>query len=270
MLKIGLLTARGSRHGGGVATVVRSLAVSLKKSGIVEPVVFTLSDDLIEEEREEYEGVELIVCPQIGPRSFGFSASLMSTIAARDIDVLHLHGIWMHTSLVGYRWAQQTGKPYIISPHGMLEPWIRQHGRMKKVLAETIYERRSHERADLVQALTVAEQRDILSFLPTARAQVIPNGVQLDVDVAGKPERAVAAPYVLYLGRLHEKKNLDGLLDGWLKSRDVVRSHNARLVIAGYGEDQYVERLSARVDEINADVPVEFVGSVFGEKKKML
>jgi poly(glycerol-phosphate) alpha-glucosyltransferase len=41
----------------------------------------------------------------------------------------------MYPSRAGLQWARRTGKPYLISPHGMLDPWITGRGRAKKALA---------------------------------------------------------------------------------------------------------------------------------------
>jgi glycosyltransferase involved in cell wall biosynthesis len=42
---------------------------------------------------------------------------------ARGHDILHLHGVWDPIILSAARAARSAGKPYVISGHGMLEPW---------------------------------------------------------------------------------------------------------------------------------------------------
>ncbi len=76
-----------------------------------------------------------------GPPVFGFAPGLLDAIKAADLDVLHLHGIWMYPSRVAERWAAATGKPVVISPHGMLDPWILSRGRWKKAIARALYEK---------------------------------------------------------------------------------------------------------------------------------
>ena len=44
--------------------------------------------------------------------------------AVKQADVIHLHGIWMWVQWAAARAAYQQGKPFVLSVHGMLEPWI--------------------------------------------------------------------------------------------------------------------------------------------------
>ena len=39
-------------------------------------------------------------------------------------DLIHLHGVWMYPQYIGAKSAIKYKKPFILSPHGMLEPWL--------------------------------------------------------------------------------------------------------------------------------------------------
>jgi poly(glycerol-phosphate) alpha-glucosyltransferase len=268
-LKIGLLTPAASRLGGGVSSAVCLLANSLKATGAVEPIVFSTDDQFLDEDRHLFGEIEIVARPQYGPRSFGFSPSLGRAIRSRDVDILHLHGIWTHTSVIGLSWAMHTGKPYIVSPHGMLEPWILSRGRMKKRLARITYETRSLARANVAHALTEAEKDNILAFAPGASIRTIANGITVDRASSAR-KRNGHNPFLLYLGRLHPKKNLEGLLEGWTRVGSAARTAGYRLVIAGYGEAEYVDALSRMIEVANRSAPVEFAGPAYGEKKLRL
>ncbi len=41
-----------------------------------------------------------------------------------DLDILSVHGLWKYCSVGSQRWHRQTGRPYVVHPHGMLD-----HGR---------------------------------------------------------------------------------------------------------------------------------------------
>jgi hypothetical protein len=47
--------------------------------------------------------------------------------------------------------------PYIISPHGMLEPWALSQGRLKKRIAMKLYQRLDLEKADCLHATSEME-----------------------------------------------------------------------------------------------------------------
>src|SRR5688572_4382675 len=47
-------------------------------------------------------------------------------------DVAHFHGLWQPAFARRARHYQERNVPYIVSPHGMLEPWAWNHKRWKK------------------------------------------------------------------------------------------------------------------------------------------
>ena len=38
-------------------------------------------------------------------------------------ELVHFHGLWQPNHLAAYRECKRRRLPYLISPHGMLEPW---------------------------------------------------------------------------------------------------------------------------------------------------
>lgn len=262
--RIGLLTARGSRLGGGVFEAVVAHAGLLREAGY-EPVVFAAGDAFTRQDAGRFGDTPLVTRPPFGPAVFGWTPRLLGDILDRRIDLLHLHGIWQHASVIGAQWAAKTGRPYVISPHGMLDPWIVSRGRFKKRVAELAYERRSWAATSVFHALNAAEQQSILRQTGRAGAIVIPNAVQPDVAVWPDP----AAPYILFLGRIHAKKNVDGLLEGWRLARDEIVGRGWNLRIAGWGDKPDVHALEEALRR-QADETVQYVGPVFGEAKRRL
>ena len=258
--RITLLTASASRLGGGVASALYGHAAMLLEAG-AEVTVVALADTHSEEDRHLLGPVPLRTAPVAGPRIYGYAPSLVDELLASEADILHLHGIWMYPSRAATQWARRTGRPYLISPHGMLDPWITGRGRGKKALARIGYEWASWHRTDAFHALTDDEAADIRREAGDGRVIVIPN--------AGPPALAAApgprGPHVLYIGRIHPKKNLDALVDAWTMAALPV---GAELTIAGWGSSGDVAALEARLK--NAPASVRFVGSVHGEAKQVL
>jgi poly(glycerol-phosphate) alpha-glucosyltransferase len=262
-MRIGLLTASASRLGGGVFEAVVAHATMIRQLGAV-PVVIALEDGFSNEDRTRFDGsgAEVVVCRVAGPRQIGYSPGMLAALEQARLDCLHLHGIWMYPSHAGARWARKTGQPYFISPHGMLDPWIVSRGRWKKALARLGYERAGWARATAMHALTRREARDIVREVGEDKSLVIPN--------AG-PAAALEAPlppadrHVVYIGRIHAKKNLIALVAGWAAAE---RPARARLTIAGWGDDADVAALKQAIAA--ADGSVAFVGPVFGQQKQAL
>ena len=259
--RIGLLTASASALGGGVAQVVVAQAAMIRASG-GEPVVFALDDGQGKAVAAALAPTPVVLSAIAGPRQVGFAPDQLRQLLTAELDLLHLHGIWMHPSRVGAQWARTTGRSYLISPHGMLDPWITARGRWKKALARVGYERASWARATAFHALTPRESRDIAAATGRNDALVIPNAG----PACGALPDALRPPEVLYLGRIHPKKNLAGLIAGWQIAR---RPEASRLHIAGWGAEDDVtdlRRLLASTD----DASIVFDGPAFGQAKQRL
>jgi glycosyltransferase involved in cell wall biosynthesis len=144
--------------------------------------------------------------------------------AVNECDGIHIHGLWEACSVITARAAQAQRKPYIVSAHGMLEPWALDQKAAKKMLYGTLFERPLLQGARCLHALTEAEAENYRSFGCTAPIAVIPNAVErpayvdsdlfLDTfpDVRGKR-------ILLFLGRLHHKKGVRLLLQSWAQVR---------------------------------------------------
>jgi glycosyltransferase involved in cell wall biosynthesis len=264
VLRLGLLTARVSRLGGGVFEAVVAQAQTLNAQEGLTPVVLGAADAFTQEDKQRLDGIELLSVPSRGPAVFGYAPGLLPLIHSANLDVLHLHGIWQYVSLCGARWAEATRRPYLISPHGMLDPWITARGRWKKALARAVYERRSWRDARLFHALTETEAQDIAhaTGAEKSRIAVVPNYIAADTAPP-----AARAPLVLYIGRIHPKKNLTALLDGWGTARASEAGY--QLAIAGWGEPAHVADLRAKLAAL-ADPGIAFLGPVYGEQKQKL
>lgn len=259
-LRIGLLTASASRLGGGVFEAVVQQAAMIRDLG-GEPVIFALRDAYSDQDAHRFEGCELHCCPVRGPAQTGYAPQLVRRLVDAGLDCLHLHGIWMYPSRAATQWARLTGRRYLISPHGMLDAWITGRGRWKKALARAGYERASWCQADLMHALTQTEVDDISRESGRQDALIIPNAA----PPAGPVPTRLREPRLVFLGRIHPKKNVLALLAGWGMAK---RPNGAVLEIAGWGDPQDVAELEAAVSAAGPDV--HFLGPVFGDAKQQL
>lgn len=262
-LRIGLLTAAASRLGGGVFEAVVNHAAMIRGRG-GEARVFALADAHMDEDRARFAPSPIGYAPVLGPAQIGFAPALVRMLLAAELDVLHLHGIWMYPSHAGAAWARRTGRPYVISPHGMLDPWITARGRLKKAVARAGYERASWRAARGMHALTVREARDIAAESGRQDSIVIPNGGPAPLPAVTAPR----PPAFLYLGRIHPKKNIAALVRAWSARADALAAAGATLTIAGWGEAAHVAELKAQL--AGAPGSVRFVGPAYGEEKARL
>jgi glycosyltransferase involved in cell wall biosynthesis len=267
-MRVGLLTSWLSRSGGGVAEAVRSLALALRQYTDLEGAVFGLADPALDADLPGWAGLELHLLPSRGPRAAGLAPGLGAELARADLDVLHVHGLWTWASIVSLAWKRRTGRPLVISPHGMLEPWALHHHGWKKRLALALFERLHLDSADCLHALVSAEAEQIRALGLTNRIEIIPNTVELRPPVIQPPQWASRLPpsthVLLYLGRLHAKKGLTNLVRAWRIARDAARARSWVLVIAGWGESYHRHELELLVGELDLEDSVLFVGPQHG------
>jgi glycosyltransferase involved in cell wall biosynthesis len=262
-MKVGLLTQWANRANGGVFEVVAIQAQALATCGI-EPHVFAIEhpDDAADASR--LAGIKVTRVPLFGPRKLGFGKGLLRKLIDADLDVLHLHGIWTYHSALGAAWAGKTGKPYVISTHGMLDPWLMRGGRLKKAVGMAWFERRSWRAATAFHGLTATEARNIQAVVGREAAIVIPNGIDVPQLVALPGPQ----PVIVCIARLHAVKNLPALLEGWRIARGGERGW--KLVMAGWGTPAEVARFEAALGPDPEAQGIRFLGPVFGDDKQRL
>ncbi len=263
-LRLGLVTSALSRNGAGVFEAVVVQARAMRATGEFEPVIFGLADENSAEDASRFEGMQVSSFAVAGPRAVGFAPGLLKTMQDADLDILHLHGIWMYPSAAAERWSASTRRPVVISPHGMLDPWILSRGRWKKAIARIGYERRSWKRAALFHALTETEAADIRKAEPKARVALIANGVTPPAIASSGPRTSFA-----FLSRIHPKKNVNALVEAWASLGDLPSTMGYTLDIAGFGEDAHVASLKSAIAAA-ASPTIRFVGPVFGADKAAL
>src|SRR5262249_34793632 len=109
-----------------------------QKAGGLEQAIRSLRDDLI---------------------ARGHSVRVNHGIVARGAlpDVVHFHGLWQPRFSTISRWCRRNQIPYLVSPHGMLEPWAWQHKQWKKLPYYWFFERRLLGSAQVVLATSEME-----------------------------------------------------------------------------------------------------------------
>lgn len=259
--RIGLVTPSASRLGGGVFEAVARQAQLIAALG-GEPRVYAARDAFSEADAARFPAGCLRVAPAFGPRQAAWAPRLNAMMRADRLDCVHLHGVWQWPTRAASLWRRHSGGPLIVSPHGMFDPWLAANGRVKKALARHAWLRRALAEACRLHALTEAEVGEIAGECGRGDAVVIPNPAPPALAVLPADPRP---PHVLYLGRIHRKKNLDALVAGWRAAR---LRPDARLTIAGWGDAADVAALRGRL----ADAPasIAFVGPVMGEAKAAL
>lgn len=275
-MRVGFLVNSVSREAGGLFYSVRGLANAVVSANL-EARVFGMSDSNSALDVLKWQPLSVRTFrPQ--SRSWGYSNQLLPALLGANLDILSTHGLWKYCSVASERWHRQTRQPYIVHPHGMLEPWALQNARWKKRIATLLYEGRHLHGAACLRALCEAEAQSIRAYGVRGPISVIPNGVDLPQLI----ESSVAAPaspgfrtfargrkILLYLSRLHPKKNVANLIRAWKQTLNSHPSAQEDLVLAIAGWDQagYERKLKTLTSDCGLMAGVRFFGPLFGPEK---
>lgn len=177
-------------------------------------------------------------------------------------DVVHVNTCWMPSCAMVQKWAQKAGFYVVLSPHGMLEPWIlRRNYWTKKLPALLLYQKTAIRDADCLHATAESERANLLSLGWNTNVGVVANGVDVS-DVAMKTSWRRTGK-ILFLSRVHPKKGIEFLLEALAGLMDT----DFQVLIAGEGEPSYVSSLKECAARLGIAQRVTFVGGVYGEEK---
>ncbi len=199
-------------------------------------------------------------------------ASTSRWIRNQHLDIVHLHGVWEPLLRLSARLAAHAHVPYVVAPHGMLDPWSLHQSRWKKQLALHLGYGRMLRAAAFLHVLNADEQALLPTRWTPEHCVTLPNGIFLDEVQPLPPAAAFRArvpalggkPYILFLSRLHYKKGLDRLAGAFaLLAHDLPDVH---LVVAGPdgGAEQDFRQ---QVQQAGLEARVHLVGPLWGEDK---
>jgi glycosyltransferase involved in cell wall biosynthesis len=248
------------RYGGPIVSV-HGLARSLAARGH-EVHVFTTDIDGPRTSQVplatpvDLDGVQVRYFPAgLGRRLF--RAPALARTLAREIggfDLLHLHSVFLWPTTAAARIARGAGKPYLLSPRGMLVPELiaAKSGLIKRAWIG-LFERANVAGAASLHVTSQEEARALRRLaLTPRRLDIRPNGIEppaLEPRACNKQGRRV-----LYLGRLSWKKRLDCLI------RALGYAPEAELTLAGFDDEGLAARLAALAREIGVAERVHLVG----------
>lgn len=185
-------------------------------------------------------------------------------IKIENPDIVHINGIWTPQNWIFQNEAQKLGIKVILSPHGMLEPYILQRNAWKKKLALALYQNKAVRRAKFIHVTAESELDQIRKLGYKQEARIIPNGVDMN-NIVEKNEWSSKndKKQILFLSRIHPIKGIEFLID----VVSVLNKENIRVLIAGEGDAYYIEKLKARCKRLYLEDTVQFIGGIYGQAK---
>lgn len=179
-------------------------------------------------------------------------------------DVVHVNCCWMPQCSWAQLWAQKAGYKVVLSPHGMLEPWIMaRHYWTRKFPALLLYQKKAITKANCLHATAESEKENLLKLGYNNRIKIIANGI--DVENIEIKKEWTRKKQILFLSRIHVKKGINFLLEAVAELKNELADYTIH--IAGEGDEQYINQLKEQAKQLGIESMVDFCGGAYGEKK---
>ncbi len=258
---------------GGAAEVPYQLSKELAKRGH-DVAVYTSDAKMGQERFTPVTGVKISPFKTLfGLATFYVTPAIIgqAKVEIKQTNVIHLHNYRTFQNVVVHHYARKYGIPYVLQAHGSL-PRI-----MGKKILKQLYDnawgyRLLHDAAR-VFAVTDFEAAQYKSMGVSAdRVEIVPHGVDLaefnSLPKKGDFKRKYGLKedqrIILYLGRIHQIKGLDLLVEAFA---DIARvQDNVNLVITG-PDDGYLSTLKRLVSNLNIGERVLFTGLLDRQEK---
>jgi glycosyltransferase involved in cell wall biosynthesis len=261
---------------GGPPEAVRQMAQAHKEHG-VEIEIATLDGP-------EEAFLKEVPCKvhALGPvrTKYGWSPALLRWLKTyvHEYSGVVINGIWQYHTLASWRATQEKKVPYLVFPHGALDPWFQESyplKHLKKCLYWRPFQYPALRDAKAVLFTTQTEnEQALISFRPNRwNGLVVPYGTN---PPTGDPEAHREAffshcpalrgrRFLLFIGRIHEKKGCDLLVDAF--SRIASATPDLHLVLAGPDQVGLKARLQKQASTLGVSDRVHFPGLLQGDAK---
>lgn len=179
-------------------------------------------------------------------------------------DIVHINCCWIPQCAFIQKWTQKLKYKVVLTPHGMLEPWIiKRHYWTKKKPALLLYQKQAIKNADCLHATANSEKKNLLKLGYNNKIEIIPNGIEVEKIVfktSWKKQKEI-----LFLSRIHVKKGINFLIEAIANLKKELQDY--KINIAGEGDEAYINELKQLTIKLDIANLIHFTGGVYGDQK---
>ena len=246
------------RMAGGISTYMQVLAKPLGTMAEVHIMTHASENPL------PMENCKVHDIPRYRPFSGVWKKAVVDLLDSVKPDIVHVNCCWTPDCAMIQRLAQKRGYKVVLTPHGMLEPWIiKRHYWTRKVPALWLYQKAAVQRADCVLATAESERDNLLKLGYNSNIKVVRLGI--DADGIEMKNSWKKTRQILFLSRVHVKKGINFLVE----AADVLRNElqGYKILVAGEGDADYVEAMNRMICDRGLQDIVQLIGGVYGDEK---
>lgn len=246
------------RTAGGTSTYMQVLAKGLGEIAEVHIITHASENPLV------MENCTVHYVHNYQPFSYSWNTSIAFLLDEIKPDIVHVNCCWLPACAAVQRIAQKRGYKVVLTPHGMLEPWIiKRHYWTRKVPALWLYQKAAVQMADCVQATAESERDNLLKLGYNSNIKVVRLGI--DAESIEMKRSWKKSRQILFLSRVHVKKGINFLVE----AADVLRNElqGYKILVAGEGDADYVEAMKRMICDRGLQDIVQLIGGVYGDEK---
>ncbi len=279
-MKTLIFTPYVSSNYGGTSKVVTELAQGISSRGISIDIITTNADSSGKLDiplnvwiNEEHYRIKYFACWH--RNDFIISLTLATWLINHvvDYDLVHTNTVFAPLVLLAHSVCKVRQIPYVMTPHGMLEPWALSYKAWKKRLYYNLFEKPTLQQASAIHVLANSEANNVKS-LGFKHPVVVPNGIyRQEFETLPYPEvfyqqfpSTRNKTLILFLGRIDPKKGLDLLAPAFAKVHD--QFPQTHLVVAGPDSIGFITTAQSYFGRAGCLDAVTFTGMLTGSLKQ--
>ena len=203
-----------------------------------------------------------------------FSAPFRIRKEIKDYEIVHIHEHRQTLAIIASHFARKNNIPYIVQAHGSVLPFFQKEG--LKNLFDKVFGFKILHNAACVFALTEVEKEQYLKMgVGEDKIEVVPLGINLE-EYENLPDYGRFRSkfnisdddkLILFVGRIHEIKGLDLLIDSFNELFGLDENKNIKLAIVG-PDDGYLTELEDKIRMYSLEDNVIVTGPLYKEEKQ--
>lgn len=190
-----------------------------------------------------------------------------------DYSLVHTHTMFSPLLSATHYISKFHQIPYIMTPHGMLEPWALSYKAWKKRFYYALFEKPALQLSNAIQVLATGEENSVKSLNLKQPVVIVPNGIDRqefeslsETEIFYQQFPATRnKTLILFLGRIDPKKGLNLLAPAFAKVHN--QFPQTHLVVAGPDSIGFLPAAQSYFEQAKCLDAVTFTGMLTGSLK---
>lgn len=246
------------RTAGGTSTYIQVLGKELGKLAEVHIITHASENPL------SIANCKIHYVSGYNPLKGSFKIEVNKLLDVLKPDLVHVNCCWMPACSLVQKMAQKRNIKVVLTPHGMLEPWIiKRHYWTRKVPALLLYQKAAIQNADCLQATAESEKENLLKLGYNSNIKIVKLGIDAEsiiMKTSWKKNKQL-----LFLSRVHVKKGINYLIEAVDDLQKELQGY--KILVAGEGDANYVATLKQQIADKGLQEIIQLIGGVYGDKK---